>query len=171
MRKLFILSTALWLVTIAPALAQAVPGGTNSQAGPINTPASPATSGRTIETNPLFSLHNMPCSVSPNATGGITTSASCGTDPLAVPTQTIPSTGQASASPPPPSEAAGSAGAGGAQTSRSAGGTGGSTTPSANTAPSTGSAGGTASGPVTLCRSTLPTSGGPSGVGSLVGGC
>lgn len=171
MKKLLILSTAVCLVAMVPALAQTVRGGTNAPAGSSDAPASPATSGRTIEPNPLFSLHDMPCSVSLNATGGITTSASCGTDPLAVPTQTITSTGQGGGLPPPPSEAAGSAGAGGTQTSRSAGGTGSLTTQGANTARSTGTGGGTASATTTLCTSTIPTTGGPAGAGSLLGGC
>lgn len=127
----------------SPAAPGSIGGSFSGPAG-----ANPSTN----QTDPALRLQGMPCSVSLNATGGVTTSSSCGTDPLAVPTQTLA---------PPPQ--AGGSGRPSPQASA-----GGSTTGSSSAAAAGG--GGTLSGGTTLCSSGIPSTSGPAGAASLAGG-
>jgi hypothetical protein len=174
MRRLFILATILGLAAFAPANAQnansagVAPSGSLS---PTATPSAGASVGKQ-ETNPAFSPHG-PCSVSPNATGGVTTSSSCGTDPLEVPTRTLSSSSS-------PAQVSG----GTTQSAQSSSGSssssasGGSSSGSRNTTASGGataasSAGGGGGGPSsssTVCSSLVPSTSGTVGAGSLTGG-
>lgn len=176
MKRLFILAATFAIVTLAPALAQtgnpaASPAAPGSIAGPSNVPSPGArSSGNQID--PALSLRGMPCSVSSNATGGVTTSSSCGTDPLEVPARTLASPDQASVVAAPPAQTS----AGGSQTSgqRTAGATtqGGNANQATSTTSSASAGGGAPSGTSTVCSSTMPTTTGSSSPGSLFGaGC
>jgi len=158
-KRLFIFTMILGLT--AQAYAQTVnPAGTPGSIGPSGGPPTPGASSPAAPTDPALSLRGMPCSVSLNSTGGVTTSSSCGTDPLSVPTQTLSS--PASASSLPPSQSAQ---------------TGGGSTSSAQQSNTTASGGGGAGGggppssSTTLCPG-IPTTAGSTSVGSLTGaGC
>ena len=175
MKGLFILAAISALMALAPARAQtgnpaALTAAPGSIAGPSGVPAS---SGNEID--PALSLRGMPCSVSLNATGGVTTSSSCGSDPLEVPTRTLASPDQAS-NVANTAAAAAQTSTGGSATSGQ--GTTGATTQGGNankatSATSSGSAGGGAlSSTSTLCSSTISTTTGSSSPGSLFGaGC
>src|SRR5437016_9380361 len=100
MNRLFVLTAVAWLAALEPAHAQTgdplnpVPGGPPPPTGqPGASPSRP-----NGQTNPALSLQGMPCSVSLNSTGGVTTSPSCTTDPLSVPTRTIVSPAQVNGS-------------------------------------------------------------------------
>jgi hypothetical protein len=180
MPRMFALASAILLLAFAPAHAQTRSAQTGSAASASGAPASIATPSDTLsrgavssgnQSDPALGLRG-PCSVSPNATGGVTTSSSCGSDPLEVPTRTLASPDQTSVVAAPPAQTS----AGGSQTSGQ--GTTGTTTQGggsrqAATATSSGSGGGGApSATSTLCSSTMPTTTGPSSPGSLFGsGC
>src|SRR5262245_9226048 len=164
MKPLSILPAVIWLAASGPALGQGAPP---AQPSPTDMSAIPSgtTSSRAASTNPVLMLHGMPCSVSLNATGGITTSSSCGSDPLEVPARTLaapePVTGSAQTS--------SGAATGGTSSRSSAGGTTTQGSGAAGTATTSSSAapGGGAPSISTLCASAIPTTGGGSGIGSL----
>lgn len=165
MRRLFILALAVELAAFAPAHAQDS-SSVSSASGGSRLPGT-AQPGNQTPTDPALSLQGMPCSVSPNATGGVTTSSSCGTDPLSVPTQTLSSTPQAGGG---STSSAPSAGA----SSSSASSSGGSTTTSnvggAATTSTASGGGGAPSSSSTVCSSLVPSTSGTVGAGSLTGG-
>jgi len=176
MARIFVLATAVLLVAFAPAHAQtgnaaSAPGSPGSIAGPSN--ATPGAASSRNQIDPALSLRGMPCSVSLNATGGVTTSSSCGTDPLEVPARTLASPDQASVTAAPPAQTS----AGGSQTSGQ--GTtsattqrGGSNQATSSATSSASAGGGAPSSTSTLCSSTMPSTTGPSSAGSLFGvGC
>lgn len=182
MKRLFILAAIsaviFALMILAPAQAQTQtsnpavsPAAPGPIAGPPNVPSSGAAPSRN-QIDPALSLRGMPCSVSLNATGGVTTSSSCGSDPLEVPARTLASPDHTSLTAAPPAQTS----AGGSQTSGQ--GTTSTTTQrgssnQATTATSSASAaGGAGSGTSTICSSTIPTTTGSSSPGSLFGaGC
>jgi hypothetical protein len=142
-----------------------------SVATPSGAPSTAANSSGS-ETDPALSLRSMPCSVALNATGGITTSSSCGSDPLEVPARTIVSPDQVNGSQPLSVQTSGTFVTGGTQSSASSGGTtsgsavsgtrgGTAAAASSSTAPSSSS----------LCSTTVSAAGGPTGAASLIGGC
>jgi len=175
MARIFVLATAVLLVAFAPAHAQtgnaaSAPPTPGSIAGPSN--ASPGAAPSRNQIDPALSLRGMPCSVSLNATGGVTTSSSCGTDPFEMPARTLASPDQWSKT-----QAPAQTSAGGSQTTGQ--GTTGATTQRGGSSQATSSAtssapagGGVPSSTSTLCSSTMPTTTGSSSPGSLFGaGC
>jgi hypothetical protein len=131
----------------------------------------PGANSSAREIDPALNLRGMPCSVSLNATGGVTTSPSCGSDPLEVPARTIVSPAQVNGSQP-LSVSTGSV-TGGTQSSASAGGTNSGPAVSGNgtTAAAVNTSSSAALGTSTLCSTTVSTTGGATGVASLIGGC
>jgi hypothetical protein len=167
----FILAVIIILATLEvthaqtanPAASIATPSGSASIAGNL--------SGSEID--PALNLHGMPCSVALNATGGVTTSSSCGNDPLEVPARTIVSPAQVNGSQPLSIQTSGSAVTGGTQSSASAGGTtSGSAVSGTRGATTTATVSSTASPSLSvLCSTTVSATGGPTGAASLIGGC
>ncbi len=170
--RIFVLAIILVLTTLELTHAQTAISAASAP-GPIATaPGVPPSAGNSSggENDPALNLRGMPCSVSLNATGGITTSSSCGSDPLEVPARTIVSPDQVNGSQPLSVQTSGSFVTGGTQSSSSAGGTtSGSALSRAGTA-STSSAAGVPS-PSALCSTTVSATGGPTGAASLIGGC
>ena len=184
MARPFILAIIIGLAAFGSADAQSInsanPNSANRAAGgsPSQT-ATPGTasSGSARQADPAF-IPQGPCSVSPNATGGVTTSSSCGTDPLSVPTQTLSSSSS-------PAQAGGgtarstqSSGSGSSSESGSpssgSSNTTASTTGSGGTAASNGGGGiGSPSSRSPACSSSLPSTSGTVGAGGLTGesGC
>lgn len=170
MRRLFILAIIFGLVPFGSANAQrSSPANATPSVSPSQT-VTPgvATSSGQGEINPAFTPQG-PCSVSPNATGGVTTSSSCGTDPLEVPTQTLSSSSS-------PAQVSG--GTTQSAQSSSASSSGGSTATSnagsaAATSNASGVGGAAPSSSSTLCSSSVASSSGTIGAGSLTGrgGC
>jgi hypothetical protein len=167
----FILAVVIILATLEathaqtanPAASIATPSGSGFTAG--------NSSGNAID--PALNLHGMPCSVALNATGGITTSSSCGSDPLEVPARTIVSPDQVNGSQPLSVQTSGASVTGGTQSSASAGGTtSGSAVSGTRGATTTATASSTAApSPSALCSTTVSATGGPTGAASLIGGC
>lgn len=167
MKRLFILAVIFGLAAFGPANAQR---GNPASATP-SVSLSPtvtrgaAPSGGQRETNPAF-IPQGPCSVSPNATGGVTTSSSCGTDPLEVPAQTFSSASSPAQVSGGTTRSAQSSGA-----SSSGGGTASSNAGSAPAASNAGGGGGGApSSSGTLCSSSVSSTSGTLGAGSLISG-
>lgn len=167
MRRLLILAVAVGCVAFAPAHAQdsnpgsSASGGTPSPGVPSSNRTSPsaAPAAGTASTDPALRLQGMPCSVSPNATGGVTTSSSCGTDPLSTPTRTLsssPQSGSAAA----PAQSSNASSSGGASTATS----------NSGRAASTASGGGAPSSSSTPCSSSASSTSGTLSAGSLIGG-
>jgi hypothetical protein len=182
MERILILTIAVFLAAFGSAHAQtgspaasASAGG--SIAGSSGVPASSGANSSASGINPALNLQGMPCSVSLNATGGITTSSSCGSDPLEVAARTIVSAPQVSSSQAPSVQTSGFLVTGGTQSTLATGGTNNgsavSGTGTATVASSGGavSSSGAALNPSTLCSTILSPAGGPTGVASLVGGC
>lgn len=148
-----------------PAASAAAPG----PAGPSVLSAA-GTNSSASERDPALSLRGMPCSVSLNATGGVTTSPSCGSDPLEVPARTVVSPEQVNGSQAPSVQTSGGA-TGGTQSSTrpSSGASSGSAASGASAATtSTGAGGAGAPSSFAFCSTTTA---GPTGAGSLLGGC
>jgi hypothetical protein len=175
--RMSILAIIVGLAILEATHAQtANPPGSVAASGSIATSSgAPPTGGNSSgsEINPALNLRGMPCSVSLNATGGITTSSSCGSDPLEVPARTIVSPAQVNGTQAPSVQTSGSLVTGGALGSPSSGGTTSgsavSGTRGATAAANTSSAAGPSSS--TLCSTTVSASGGPTGAASLIGGC
>ena len=158
-KRLFIFTMILGLTAQAHAQT-GNPAGVPGSIGPSGGPPTTGATSSAAATDPALSLRGMPCSVSLNSTGGVTTSSSCGTDPLSVPTQTLSSPASASSLPP-------------SQSAQTGGGSTSSAQQSKTTASAGGGAGGggTPSSSTTLCPG-IPTTAGSTSVGSLTGaGC
>jgi len=132
---------------------------------PTVTPGA-ATSGGQGEANPAFTPQG-PCSVSPNAIGGVTTSSSCGTDPLEVPAQALSSSSSpaqvSGGTTHPAQSSSGSSSSGGSTATSNAG----SAAAASNTS---GGGGGAPSSGSTLCSSSVSSTSGTLGAGSLISG-
>ena len=178
----FIPAIGILLAAFGSAQAQsrnpvALPTAPPSIAGAFGvSPPGANSSGSGID--PALNLRGMPCSVSLNATGGITTTPSCGSDPLEVPTRTLVSPGQVNGSQAPSAPTSGGSVTGGPQSPAqpSSGTTSGAAVSRAGTTaqvanPSSGAGGGVAPGASALCSTTIPATGGPTGAASLIGGC
>jgi hypothetical protein len=86
MTRPFILAIIIGVAAFGPAGAQGVNSANTTPAGSLSQTATPGQG----QADPAF-IPQGPCSVSSNATGGVTTSSSCGTDPLQVPALTLSS--------------------------------------------------------------------------------
>ena len=165
MKRLFILAVIFGLAAFGPANAQR---GNSASAtpsvslSPTVTPGA-ATSGGHKETNPAF-IPQGPCSVSPNATGGVTTSSSCGTDPLEVPAQTFSSSSS------PAQVSGGTTRSAQSSSASSSGGSTASSNAGSAAATSNSSGGGAPSSGRTLCSSSISSTSGTLSAGSLIGG-
>src|ERR1700761_4509889 len=95
MKRLLIFAAILALMPLVSAQAQTGNSPASSMAPGSIAGASGAPAGETSSRDPALDLQGMPCSVSSNATGGVTTSSSCGNDPLGVSTSTLASPAQA----------------------------------------------------------------------------
>jgi hypothetical protein len=150
MTRPFILAIIIGVAAFGPADAQSI---NSANPTPGSSLSQTTTSGRG-QADPAFTPQG-PCSVSPNATGGVTTSSSCGTDPLQVPAQTLSSSSS-------PAQAGGG-------TTRSSQSTSGSSSTN-GTATSNAGGGGGPSSSTTLCSSSVPSTSGSISPGSLAGG-
>jgi hypothetical protein len=165
MNRLFILVVIFEFAAFSPANSQ---GSNPANATPSVTQGAATSSGQR-ETNPAFTPQG-PCSVSPNATGGVTTSSSCGTDPLEVPTQTLSSSSSPAQVRGGTTQSAQSSGSGSSSAS------GGSSSGSSNATASGGATAasnagrGAPSSSSTVCSSLVPSTSGTIGAGSLTGG-
>jgi hypothetical protein len=167
-----VLTIIVVLATLASAQAQTA--NPAAPAGALGSVARPSTVSSGSAIDPALNLRGMPCSVSLNATGGITTSSSCGSDPLEVPARTIVSPDQVNGSQPLSVQTSGNFVTGGTQSSPSSGGTTSgsavSGTRRATTTAATPSSGAAPSSS-TLCSTTVSATGGATGAASLIGGC
>ena len=167
----FVLAFAVVLAALESTHAQ-----TANPAASIATPSgapSAAEKSSGSEIDPALNLRGMPCSVSLNATGGVTTSSSCGNDPLEVPARTIVSPNQVNGSQPLSVQTSGNLVTGGTQSSQSSGGTtsGSAVSGTRGATAAASSPAGAAPGSSTLCSTTVSAAGGPTGAASLIGGC
>jgi len=174
-RKGIMRTLALAIVVILVAQ-QSTHAQTANPAASLSAPSaapSPAANSSGSEVDPALNLRGMPCSVSLNATGGVTTASSCGSDPLEVPARTVVSPDQVDGSQPLSVQTSGNLVTGGTQSSSSSGGT---TSGSAVSGTRGATAAATASSSAapsasTLCSTTVSATGGPTGAASLIGGC
>ncbi len=151
MTRPFILAIVIGVAAFGPAGAQGINSASTTPGG---SPSQTATPGQG-RTDPAF-IPQGPCSVSSNATGGVTTSSSCGTDPLQVPALTLSSSSS-------PAQVSGG-------TTRSTQSTSGSSSSTTSTATSNAGGGGAPSSSTTLCSSSVPSTSGSISTGSLAGG-
>lgn len=182
-RSLSLLAATV-LFALGPAQAQTgSPATSPSSPGSIALPSGARASGNATQGDPALSLRGMPCSVSLNSTGGVTTSPSCTTDPLAVPTQTLVSPAAVNGTAPVSAQSSGGGAqisVGGSTTSTQSSSTrsssataaGGGSSASTQSTNAAGGGGGAPSVSTTLCASGIPSITGATNVGSLVGtGC
>ncbi len=167
MKRLFIVAVIFGLAALGPANAQrsnpasATPSVSLS---PTVTPGA-ATSGGRREANPAFTPQG-PCSVSPNATGGVTTSSSCGVDPLEVPAQTLSSASS-------PAQVSGGTTRSAQSSNGSSSGGSTATSNAGSAAAASNASGGGGSAPSSshiLCSSSVSSTSGMLSAGSLISG-